>query len=478
MKSAVLQALLIPTAFALAALDRFEIDYAHPIPHNNDIAWLATKNDCSIHARNVADGSILWIQHFCSGESNKHDTVVSGGGVYTFDNGSVKSWDVGVGMKWQVNVLSELNEPNDENPFVVHEPRIFAAETPSGTVLGAVVSKGNEEGLVLIDSMGKIIKSMSGHATISSRKLLDEAKRDPIKYAKVLGLVSSGDRMGVVTAYTGDVYVELHSVAYSDIKISSRDNGLVYEVVGTVALKTADTSRSEITHNTVKVWADKSSVYLIGIVKYASRSSLSSFNMDTGNGHEKQINLSALYYGMLWLDELTIDGLTDVGRVVRVAGQDGRFPTFYRTESLLIIGEDADGVVTFKKFSTGNEDDDVQTEALAYCPSMNVAIAANSESDGVTALTTYETSADDVTWTETKFEGQTALVLSANDGSSRGLPNFAHLVKCSIDSMTVVVTAQGGIAVGLHINKTGSSLIAIPLWSTENDVPKTGTDEL
>jgi hypothetical protein len=207
---------------------------------------------------------------------------------------------------------------------------------------------------------------------------------------------------------------------------------------------------------------------------------LSGFDTDTGNGNEKEISMGDLYYSMLWLDGSTIDGTTDSGRIIRVAGQDGRLPKEYRTESLLMIGDDEYGAVTFKKFSHENEEDDVQTEALVYCPEMNVAIAASSHSDGVTALATYQTSADHVTWSNVKFVGNTTLVFNASDGSSRGLPEFAHLVKCDADSMTVVVTAQGGIAVGFRVDKKDSALVVTKLWSTEEDIEKStvGTDEL
>lgn len=480
--SAVLTLLLSRAKVAWAAVDRFEVKYASPISYQNDVAWLTSQNDCSVQVRSVADGSVIWTQDVCNGVFDKHETVVIGDGVYTLNQGKLRSWEVGAGMKWEVDVPAELNKPGDEDPFVADQPRLFSAETSSNTILGVVVSKGKKEGLALINATtGKIVHSKSGTAAISARKLLNEAKRKPIKYAKVIGLVSSGDRMGVVTAYTDDTYLKTSSLAYSEIGITTSEETPTYEVTNTVSLRTVEATPSEIQHkNSLKTWADKSQVYLLGFKQYSSRAGLASFDMDKGSGDVKDIGMGSLYYEMLWFDDITIDGLTDKGRVVRLAGQDGRLPKEYRTESLVIVGQDDNGDLMWKKFGHKNEDDDVQTEALVYCPDMNVVISVDSEKDGTTVISSYETSKDHVTWSNGNIEGVSVLISNAGDGTSRGLPNYAHLVKCNADSLTAVITAKGGIAVGLRVDKHDSSLVATKLWSTEEDVGKKtlGSDEL
>lgn len=494
MKSVLLATLLLPNLHVSSAVDRFEVNYAKPLPYQNDVAWVTSKNNCSIQARNAANGSVMWSQHFCSGTSDKHDTAILGEGVYTFDSGVLRSWHVGTGVKWETNMLSELSDPTDSDPFVVdNTPRLLSAQTSSNTILAIIVSKGNREGLVLVNSAtGKIIKPQSG--PISARKLLNSVKRKPIKYAKVIGIVSSGESIGLITAYTDDRHCKLSSMAYSNVQITTDDDGTTsYEVVSTISLQTS--SSDEIMYSSIKAWTDKSKLYLLGIKKYASRIIVASFDIDTGDAKENDalaltttapsnedgMGMSDFWYKMLWIESITIDDSTDIGRVVRIAGQDGRLPTYYRVDSLVIVGDDKG--LFWKKFSHKNEHDNVQTEALAYCPDMNVAIAANSDVDeGVTALSLYQTSADHVTWSDVSFDGVHVIIPSANDGSSRGLPNFAHLVKCNAYSMTVVVTAKGGIAVGLRVDKTASSLVASRLWSTEEDIHVksigTGTDEL
>ena len=492
MKSVLLAVFFLHHPHVSSAVDRFEVEYAKPLLYQNDAAWVTSKNDCSIQVRNIVDGSVMWSQHFCSGTSDKHDTAILGKGVYTFDSGVLRSWDVGTGVEWETNVLSELNDPTDTDPFVVdNKPRLLSVQTSSNSILAAVVSRGNRESLVLVDSAtGKIMRS------ISARKLLNSAKRKPLKYAKFIGIVSSGNGIGLVTAYTDDRNCKFSSMAYSNVQITADDNGTTsYEVVNTISLQTS--SSDEIIYSSIKTWADKSKLYVLGIRKYASHIRVASFDTQTGDAKENDalaltssapsnedgITISDIWYQMLWIESITIDDLTDSGRVIRIAGQDGRLPTYYRVDSLVIVRDNESGGLFWKKFSHKNDDDDVQTEALAYCPDMNVAIAANSDvGEGVTTLSVYKTSEDHVTWSDVTFDGVHVIIPSADDGSSRGLPTFAHLVKCNAYSMTAVVTAKGGIAVGLRVDKSASSLVATRLWSTEENVHVksigTGSDEL
>ena len=134
------------------------------------------------------------------------------------------------------------------------------------------------------------------------------------------------------------------------------------------------------------------------------------------------------------------------------------------------------GLAWKKMLSGGEKEDEAQTEILTYCPDMHMVVSVNSEKDGTTILSLYETSNDYVTWNERMFEGDTMLVSNnMNDGSSKGLPTFAHLVKCNTSSMTVVITARGGIAVGMRVDTNGSGL-AVEKQEVESSA--SGTDEL
>ncbi|KAL7480798.1 hypothetical protein ACHAW6_006461 [Cyclotella cf. meneghiniana] len=476
--------LLLPLCLAASTSHRFKVDYASPVSRNDGaVVWLTT-HQCHAEARNVTDGTVLWGRDLCGVGGQSAVVSVREGVIYSFDGTFLRAEKENDGSKlWEANVLARWSEANGPNGFDVTSPRLWSVNERS--VLAAVVSRGRKESVVFYDLEGRLILlgSASATAALAARKLLNEAKRKPARLAKIIDVVSSGDRVGVVTGYSDGDEISLSSFAYSEIRFhEGRDDNeaTTYEVVHTVPLKTAEVS-SALKLSSLRSWADKSKVYIVGFRDYAATTFLSNFDMDTGLGNGKEIRMGDLYSRMLWFDTITVDQYTEAGRLVRLAGQDGRLPKEYRTESLVIVREDDKEGIACTKVSSGDEDHlNEQTEALAYCPLLHVAVAANSENDGTTVLSAYKTSADHLTWVWKGMKGDTEIVPASSGRTTRGLPDYAHLVECTVDSMTVVVTAQGGIAVSVRVEKKDDLLLATRLWTTEKDGEKDASrsDEL
>ena len=72
-------------------------------------------------------------------------------------------------------------------------------------------------------------------------------------------------------------------------------------------------SNLEIYHDTIVTWAHKSHIYIAGFKKYASRTGIASFDMNTGIVRIADIGMGILFHSMLWFDRITVDILTDAG---------------------------------------------------------------------------------------------------------------------------------------------------------------------
>ncbi|KAL7485282.1 hypothetical protein ACHAW6_010880 [Cyclotella cf. meneghiniana] len=452
--------------------------------------------DCFVAARNVTDGTVIWRANACSrsgaasGRNDRHVTLVAGGMVHTLDDlGIMRGWNVESGLIWDVDVIAQLNglfmdaktdaggkQSLNDTDYVLRAPRLLSADAHESfiqTVIGTVVARDNKEYLVMHHSAtGEIIPSSGGAAAaaLPARKILNEAKVKPVKYARIIGLVSDRDRMGVITGHSSESEITISSMAYTEIRLSSSDNEkVVYETIHTVPLKVfGEVSNTPLVLSSLQMFTHKQKLYVMGFQQYYSKLIVANFDMNTGKGNGKLISMGSLHPELLWFTSITVDDFSDSGAIVRIAGMDGKLPNAYRMDHLVIVGEDNDGGVSFDKVTTKEEGEEgMQHEALAYCPTMSVALTAASVEDGTTVVSSYETSSDLRTWSLSPMEGEKVLVPPSRGGMTGGIMEYAHLVECKSDFMTAVFTARGGLTIALRVERNGSSLDLKQLWSTE-----------
>ncbi|KAL3781363.1 hypothetical protein HJC23_013447 [Cyclotella cryptica] len=452
--------------------------------------------ECWVAARNVTDGNVIWRADACSsGRSGnrRHVTLATGGMVHTLDNvGILRGWKVESGLIYDVDVIAQLNglvlsskedagddkKSSRDSGYILQTPRLLSADVHKPfikTVIGTVVTRDKKEYLLMHHSAtGEIIHSSSSAAVaaLPSRRLLNEAKVKPVTCSRILDLVSNGDRMGVITGHSTENEITLSSMAYTEIRLSSSDDGdkMVYETIHSVPLKTfGEVSSTPLVLSTVRVFTHKEKVYVMGFQNYYSKLIVANFDMNTGKGNGKIISMSTFHPELLWFTSITVEDFIDSGVILRVAGMDGKLPDAYRMDHLVVVGEDQDGGVSLNKVSTKDEGEEggPQHEALVYCPLMSVSLTAASSEDGTTVVSSYETSSDLRTWSQSPMDGETVLVPPSRGGTSGGIVEYAHLVECKSDSMTGVFTARGGLTIALRVEKNGSSLVLKQLWSTE-----------
>ena len=428
------------------------VQYARPIHDEDLLLWvtsesgpgsilLGEKSDegtsgCHVSARDVNNGNVIWRVDACSSPGGRYaalisedDTANNDKMVHTLDeDGILRGWKVGGGLQWENDVVSKLGVDGYDA-----QPRLLSGGHVKQTMVGSVLTNDVNEMLMLHHSQtGEIVTNEA----ISAKQLLQDAKVKPASRAHVISLISSDNRLGVLTGYSNKNEVSLSSMAYTELE--------QYKPSTSVPLKlSGDAASAPIMASSLKVFALNDKMYIMGIDR-SSKIVIANFDAK-GKGSGKIVSLVS---EMKKPTSIIIDGATTSAKVVRVAGLN---ENDHETESVFLAGEDADGAITFETMSSSN----AKHQALVHCPDMDVTLAASTALDGTAVLSTSAGSS---------IEGDTALI---SPGSSGIFVENAHLIACKPDSISAAFTARGGMTIAVRLDKNGSSLVAKHLWSTE-----------
>ncbi|KAL7554367.1 hypothetical protein ACHAWF_017814 [Thalassiosira exigua] len=164
---------------------------------------------------------------------------------------------------------------------------------------------------------------------------------------------------------------------------------------------------------------------------------------------------------------------TCLTQVIRVAGTDDRYPIFpRRTESLLLL--DSDGGLQ-RVHGPGKSDEEIHQDALAYCPEMGIAVAAERDDDGGAFAAAYRIPASEggrrVAWSPLAPVGGAAIRPDGSVAGSAGLVvKRAHVMECTSAGTTVAFTTRGGTTIALRLTEkdSGAGTLGMErLWSAE-----------
>ena len=383
---------------------------------------------CHVSARDANDGNVIWRVDACSSPGGRYAALISEDSmVHTLDDdGILRGWRVGDGLQWETDIVSQLGDSGYDA-----QPRLLSGTHFEKTIIGSVLKNDINEMLMLHHSQtGEIITNEA----ISAKQLLQDAKVKPSSKAHAVSMISIDSKLGVLTGYSNRNEVSLSSMAYTELE--------EYKPATSVPLKlSGDVTNAPIVASSLKVFVLNGKMYVMGIDK-SSKIVIANFD-SKGKGNGQIVSLAS---EMKKPTSIIIDDETVSGRVARVAGLN---EDDHETESAFLVGEDADGTITFEKISP-----DSKHQALVYCPNMDVTLAASTNMDGTAVLSASSGS----------IEGDAALI---SPGSSGVFVENAHLVACEPESLTAAFTAKGGMTITVRLEKSGPSLVAKHLWSTE-----------
>lgn len=389
---------------------------------NDDDDELNNRGGCHVSARNVTNGNVIWRVDACSSPNGRHATLVVGEMVHTLDDfGILKGWKINEGMQWDADVIDSAGNYG----YDVQPPRLVSAAADGSSIIGTVLKKDHDEHAMLYNSLtGELVID----EPLSAKKLLQDAKIKSSSKVHIISLVSNENQLGILSGASNKNEITLNSMGYTKLE--------EYKPVSSSPLKIAgDVSNASLMASSLKVHSYEEKVYVMGIEK--SKLVIANFDSN-GKGSGKSIATD------MAVTSITVDNENESGMIVRVVGLNGA----NRVENVFVVGEDDDGGVHCDKISK------TDAEALVYCSAMNLVLEASTNKDGSVVLAS----------SGGNIEGDTTLIPTYR-GS--GTVNNAHLVDCSVDSMTAVFSAKGGMTVVVTLYKNGSSLVAKRLWSTE-----------
>lgn len=455
----------------------------------------------------------------------RHATLASTANnmVYSLDDeGVFRGWNgVNGGLVFDIDVPSTLSQGGGEEYTVAGVPRLLSATSDDVLVVGTVFSgREGDEALVLHDAItGQLLVDNSSTSTatasksITAKSLLSKAKLSSRKSesAQIIDMISlSSSSVAVLVGYSGRQPVasvkgttvdrnvgSFASMAWVEVKLSfvegSSANGhdgeegdgpakeLVYEVVSAASLRVDAVSSTPIMLSSIKIVSSSSPEKVVMLAIAASTTQLIIANVDVasgkGGGQSVEIDILHPYWRMISTIHVDDRG-GSAQHVVRVAGVDDRYPAPRRIESLFLLSDESvvkgEEVAFQRVYGGGKSDEEVQYDALAYCPSMGVVVtaAAGEGGEGQTVASSFQISHEGVksgrvAWSSLLLEGDATVVASSRGGDSGGLVQSAHLVECTADSMVVVFVARGGMNVALEVKADSGNVTARQLWSSE-----------
>jgi hypothetical protein len=366
----------------------------------------------------------------CSSPTRNYATLVTEERIHTLDAGILKGWSLD-GLQW--NMEQDVGDT----------PSRLSSTNYNGVVIVGTISTNKEdETLMIHNSLSGEIMSES----ISARRLLGEAKVKSNSRAHILELVSANNKLGVVTGYSSQREISLSSMAYTELEDYKSVNSVSLKLVGD------GVSNASFLTSSLTVFTLGDKVYIMGIDGSSKKLIVANFDF-RGKGSGKIVSVDNVER----LTLLSVEDSTKSGRIVRVAGVNKRG---YRVESASLVREE-DGVVVFETISSHD------AEALAYCTHMNAAVSASTLEDGTVVVSSFEASMDHRTWSVSSIEGDNVLIPPSREGTTVGLVENVHLMKCQADFMTVAFTTRGGLTIAVRFDKNGPVVTANQLWSTE-----------
>ena len=472
---------------------------------------------CSIAARNVTTGNVIWRVNACTSSGGRHTTLASVYlSVFSLDDmGILRAYNSGNGnLVLDTDVIANIDPNNEHNwEFPRGVPRLLDAQLATGTVVSKV-GETNDESLVLLDTgMGQPIKEEGYHhqqssetSLLSAKSLLQRAKvsgkrgfdnarivdmfmineYNPARIGILAGWSTSDDNTNegqqqVISSFASMALVEMHlnPKAGSDGRIV-----MVYQIVRATPLLNVGTEGSvgmNLSSLRMVHHAAEKSVSLLALSANPSSPQLLVTTIDVSTSKSKHGQIVEIdgmhpYWRSIAsihvdntravVDTNTLASLGSSSHVIRVAGLDDRYPNVpRRTESLFLL--DGDNNNFSRVHGSEKSAEEVHQDALAYCADMGVVVAASQDDNGETVASTFQINGEK-TWSPRSIEGDTVIVPSARGGGlSPGLVKYAHLTECSDAGMTVVFTTVGGMTAAYRFDSAADLITITQLWSAE-----------